>query len=79
VAIIPVQAWSSHLGPRRSTLGCGPSSRVSVPLWAAPAGTRLVAKAQREPVKELLVLAGTGNLTPQRLPEILRFSHCPKS
>jgi hypothetical protein len=44
-----------------------------------PPGRRLVAKAQREPVKELLVLAGTGNLTPQGLPEILRFSHCPKS
>ena len=38
-SIVPTQAWSSHLGPRRSTLGCGSSSRVSVLLWAAPAGT----------------------------------------
>ena len=44
-----------------------------------PPGRRLVVKARREPVKELLVLAGMGDLTPHRLPEILQFSHCPNS
>ena len=44
-----------------------------------PPGWRLVVKARREPVKELLVLAGPGGLTPHRLAEILRFSPCPNS
>ena len=38
-SIVPTQAWSSNPRPRRSTLGCEPSSRVSAVLWAAPAGT----------------------------------------
>ena len=36
-SIVPTQAWSSNLGPRRSALGCGP--HLQVLLWAAPAGT----------------------------------------
>ena len=43
-------------------------------------GRRLVVKARREPVKELLVLAGPGDLAPHRLAEPCSYlSHCPNS
>jgi hypothetical protein len=42
-----------------------------------PPGERLV-RTRREPVNELLVLAG-GGLTLRRLPEFLRFCHRPNS
>ena len=36
-------------------------------------------KARREPVKELLVLAGPGDFTPHRLAGTPQLSYCPTS
>jgi hypothetical protein len=75
--IVPTQPWSSNLRPRRSTLGCGPSSGVSVMLWAAPAGTAARGEGPARTSQKTTHAGWSGDLTPHRLPAVLRFSHCP--
>lgn len=78
-SIVPTRAWSSNLRPRRSMLGCGLSSRVSVMLWAAPAGTAAHGDGQARTSQRAARAGWYGGFTPRRFPGSLQFSYCPNS
>ena len=72
--IVPAQEWGGNPRPRRSTSGCGPSSRVLVMLWAPPAGTAARSEGSARTSQRATRAGWYGDLTPHRLAEILQLS-----